>query len=118
MLRISKNCLTIKAFLQKLLFTSKEEENSYGVKIMTIHASKGLEFKYVVVTDLVEGKFPNLRLCGGEEGVDEERRLFYVATTRAEEKLSLTTYKVDDLGKKESKVSISRFIGESGIGVT
>lgn len=115
LLRISKNCLSVKQFLQKLLFSSKEEENSYGVKIMTVHASKGLEFKCVIVTDLVEGKFPNLKLCGGEDRVDEERRLFYVATTRAEERLLLTSYKIDDLGKKDKKVAISRFIGESGL---
>lgn len=61
------------------------------VKLMTVHASKGLEFKYVFVTGLEDGLFPH-RGMRGETDMDseEERRLFYVALTRAKEKLFLS----------------------------
>ena len=57
---------------------------------MTVHASKGLEFKYVFITGLEDGLFPHQKQ--NETGADseEERRLFYVATTRAKEKLFLS----------------------------
>ncbi len=67
---------------------SKEEKDA--VRLMTVHAAKGLEFPYVFITGLEEGLFPHERL--DSKGVDheEERRLFYVALTRAEKKLFLT----------------------------
>ncbi len=78
-----------------------EEKNEQGlpllkksvnaVKLMTVHASKGLEFKYVFIAGLEDGLFPHER-HGDESSVDdeEERRLFYVAVTRAKEKLFLS----------------------------
>ncbi len=63
-----------------------------GVKLMTVHASKGLEFKYVFVVGLEDGLFPHRRdgeMKNAEDG-EEERRLFYVALTRAKEKLFLS----------------------------
>lgn len=73
---------------QDELKTKKEDTDT--VKLMTIHAAKGLEFPYVFITGLEEGLFPHERL--DTEGVDdeEERRLFYVALTRAEKKVFLT----------------------------
>lgn len=67
----------------------KKEDND-AVRLMTIHAAKGLEFPYVFITGLEEGLFPHERL--DTQGVDheEERRLFYVALTRAEKKVFLT----------------------------
>ncbi len=66
------------------------EEDNNAVKLMTVHASKGLEFDFVFVTGLEEGLFPHEKM--GDENVDdeEERRLFYVAITRAGKKLYLT----------------------------
>jgi DNA helicase-2/ATP-dependent DNA helicase PcrA len=62
-----------------------------GVRLMTVHASKGLEFKYVFVTGLEQDLFPHARTgTGNKEDKEEERRLFYVALTRAEKKLFLT----------------------------
>ncbi|MCX6755844.1 MAG: UvrD-helicase domain-containing protein [Candidatus Nomurabacteria bacterium] len=61
-----------------------------GVRLMTVHASKGLEFPYVFITGLEKDLFPHSRPGGGKkEDSEEERRLFYVALTRAEKKLYL-----------------------------
>jgi len=62
-----------------------------GVRLMTVHASKGLEFKYVFVTGLEQDLFPHNRMGNKKkEDSEEERRLFYVAITRAEHKLYLS----------------------------
>src|SRR3989344_2882985 len=63
-----------------------------AVKLMTVHASKGLEFKYVFITGLEDGLFPHQRQNESKTNEDreEERRLFYVALTRAKEKLFLS----------------------------
>ena len=68
----------------------KKEVN--GVKLMTVHASKGLEFKYVFITGLEDGLFPHQKDSETKSAEDreEERRLFYVALTRAKEKLFLS----------------------------
>ncbi len=68
----------------------KEKEDQDAVRLMTVHAAKGLEFPYVFITGLEEGLFPHERL--DDSGVDheEERRLFYVALTRAEKKVFLS----------------------------
>jgi len=114
LLAIAKNCSDTREFEMKLNFSSKEEDNEYGAKLLTIHASKGLEFKSVFIVDLTEEKFPNLKLAG-DDGIDEERRLFYVAVTRAEESLVLISYKSNDTKKKPKEVKCSRFVAESGI---
>ncbi len=74
-----------------LMNEENKKEKKEGVKLMTVHASKGLEFKYVFVTGLENGLFPHERR-NEEAGADreEERRLFYVAVTRAKEKLFLS----------------------------
>ena len=68
----------------------KNKEEHDAVRLMTIHAAKGLEFDYVFICGLEEGLFPHERL--DDTGIDheEERRLFYVALTRAIKKLYLT----------------------------
>jgi len=70
-----------------------EKKEKEGVRLMTVHASKGLEFSYVFVTGLEEGLFPHDRDNDenvSEEEAEEERRLFYVAVTRAKKKLFLS----------------------------
>ena len=75
-----------------LIERSEKKEVKNGVKLMTVHASKGLEFKYVFITGLEDGLFPHTKdgeIKTAEDG-EEERRLFYVALTRAKEKLFLS----------------------------
>jgi len=69
------------------------EKNENAVKLMTVHASKGLEFDYVFITGLEQDLFPHQAVGANEktpEEMEEERRLFYVALTRARKKLYLT----------------------------
>jgi DNA helicase-2/ATP-dependent DNA helicase PcrA len=84
----------VEALLENAALQSDQDElgqnESDAVRLMTVHAAKGLEFPYVFITGLEEGLFPHERL--DDRGVDheEERRLFYVALTRAEKKVWLT----------------------------
>ncbi len=97
-----------------------------SVNIMTIHGSKGLEFKYVFIVNMVEDRFPtrrrgeaielpedliNEKLPEGDYHLQEERRLFYVAMTRAKERLYFTSGK-NYGGVREKK--LSRFLTELG----
>lgn len=83
---------TLDAFLETITLdtsSNQEESDTSGeVSLMTIHGSKGLEFKYVFIVGAEENIFPSMRsLDGGEKSLEEERRLFYVAMTRAMVKL-------------------------------
>lgn len=73
---------------------AKSATESAGVTLMTVHAAKGLEFSAVFVTGLEEGLFPHAGLESEDRDEEEERRLFYVAVTRAKEKLYLTLARV------------------------
>ncbi len=68
----------------------KEKEAQDRVKLMTIHAAKGLEFDYVYVTGMEENLFPSSLSLNSRSELEEERRLFYVAITRAKKMLTLT----------------------------
>ena len=70
--------------------SDKENESSDVVTLMSVHAAKGLEFKSVFVTGMEEKLFPSFMSMENKESLDEERRLFYVAVTRAEQFLTLT----------------------------
>lgn len=75
-----------------LIERGEKKEAVNAIKLMTVHASKGLEFKYVFVTGLEDGLFPHERQNESKTNEDreEERRLFYVAITRTKEKLFLS----------------------------
>jgi len=84
---------TLEDFLQQVSLLSdidEVESVKNAVMLMTIHSAKGLEFPVVFVTGLEEGLFPVSSSNGSLEESEEERRLFYVATTRAKEKLYLS----------------------------
>jgi DNA helicase-2/ATP-dependent DNA helicase PcrA len=102
--------------------------DSETVKIMTVHGAKGLEFKYVFLVNLVDKKFPTISrgekisipdalikektVADSASHLEEERRLFYVAATRAKEELYLTA--AQDYGGVRAKKA-SRFISEMGL---
>lgn len=75
-----------------IMLNEDKKQQANAVKLMTVHASKGLEFKHVFITGLEDGLFPHERHNDTQSGEDreEERRLFYVALTRAKEKLFLS----------------------------
>jgi len=84
---------TLALYLQQVtLLTDADAEGNEDetVKLMTIHAAKGLEFKSVFVVGLEENLFPGTLSVSSREDLEEERRLFYVAVTRAEQKLTIT----------------------------
>ena len=94
------------------LYTDKANtDGSASVSLMTIHASKGLEFKVVFVVGLSEGIFPSERTMLEQKGVEEERRLAYVAYTRAKEKLTLTDTSSFSYVVNSAKTT-SRFVKE------
>jgi DNA helicase-2/ATP-dependent DNA helicase PcrA len=74
--------------------TTADQEDEDGdhdrVTLMTIHGAKGLEFKYVYIVGLEENLFPSQMMLSKRSDLEEERRLFYVAITRAEKKLTLS----------------------------
>lgn len=104
------------AFLQDVALLTDQDnndpENSDFVSLMTIHSSKGLEFKNVFVVGLEEDLFPSQMMLSSREDLEEERRLFYVAITRAKENLyfsyALSRYRYGRLINCEA----SRFIEE------
>ena len=75
-----------------IMINEEKKEDKNTVKLMTVHASKGLEFKHVFITGLEDGLFPHQKNeeIKNVEDREEERRLFYVALTRAKEKLFLS----------------------------
>src|SRR5690606_20258186 len=84
---------TLGAFLQEIALLTdndRDKDLSDSVTLMSIHSSKGLEFKYVFVVGMEEDLFPSQMMMQSREDLEEERRLFYVASTRAMEKLYLT----------------------------
>ena len=85
----------------------KKEKNPEGVRLMTIHAAKGLEFHTVFILDANEGKIP-YKKARTDAQTEEERRLFYVAMTRAKEKLTVCYVKTQS-GKETAP---SRFVDE------
>lgn len=102
-------------YLQQItLLTDADEKDpdANTIKMMTIHAAKGLEFPVVFVAGLEEMLFPNAMSINTREELEEERRLFYVAITRAKQKLWLTyantRYKFGSLVQNEA----SRFLEE------
>ena len=89
-----------------------DEESSNKIALMTVHSSKGLEFPYVFVAGMEENIFPSGGFMASETEIEEERRLFYVAMTRAKKVLQLS-FALTRLrnGKHESN-SPSRFVKE------
>ncbi len=87
-------------------------EDGHAVTLMTVHSSKGLEFDCVFVAGMEETLFPHMNSVGDAAGVEEERRLAYVAITRARKRLYLTCAQQRQIFGQTSANPVSRFIRE------
>jgi DNA helicase-2/ATP-dependent DNA helicase PcrA len=89
-----------------------DEESSNKVTLMTVHSSKGLEFPYVFVAGMEENIFPSGGFMISESEVEEERRLFYVAMTRAKKAVAFSFAQTRTRNGKHESNSPSRFVKE------
>ena len=104
---------TVTGFLEEVSLVSdvdKYDENADAVVLMTVHAAKGLEFPVVFLAGMEDGIFPSLQNIGDESEMSEERRLAYVAITRAKERLVITHAKNRLMYGKTGYNPLSRFI--------
>ena len=110
---LANNYRSTERFLNALTLGGGEATEGKGVNLLSIHASKGLEFHEVYIIDLMDGRFPNRKLMSKGGSLEEERRLFYVATTRAKDILWLSYAKYDQIKKIE--YIASPFLQEAGL---
>ncbi|MGN0586308.1 MAG: ATP-dependent helicase, partial [Oscillospiraceae bacterium] len=106
---------SLSGFLEEVsLFTDidKLDESSDAVTLMTIHSAKGLEFTNVFIVGMEEGIFPGVRSMDSLEDLEEERRLAYVAVTRAKKRLYITHAQQRMLFGSTNRNLISRFVKE------
>ena len=112
----ARDCADARAFREKLeelscqMKEQGQKKGGTGVALMTMHGAKGLEFTAVFLPALVEGVVPHEK---GMEQIEEERRLFYVAMTRAKERLCLSAVR----RRYEKDTKPSRFLAEMGLDV-
>jgi DNA helicase-2/ATP-dependent DNA helicase PcrA len=108
--------VTLPAFLENISLLSNvdvaEDETSNKVALMTVHSAKGLEFPYVFVSGMEENLFPSGGWSLTETELEEERRLFYVALTRAKEAVTLTFAQTRMRNGKHESNAPSRFLRE------
>ena len=106
---------TLAGFLEEIaLYTDLEEYNASddAVVLMTMHSAKGLEFPHVFLVGFEDGLFPGMRAIGDRDELEEERRLCYVAITRAKEQLTITHARQRMLYGRTSAAMPSRFLKE------
>ena len=108
--------MSLSEYLDTVSLTSSSdsiEENENFIKLMTIHSSKGLEFDYVFIAGMEDGLFPSCNFDTSEDEIEEERRLCYVAVTRAKKELYLSHVSERMVwGQMNYMIRPSRFIGE------
>ena len=121
-MKAAKNCNSLKEFEDLIVIrirefhdhlakvTEKNTKSLDAVTLCTMHGSKGLEYKKVYIPFCVEGVTPHKKAVG-EEALEEERRLFYVAMTRTKEELVISAHKKGGENRRE----LSRFVGEAGL---
>ena len=110
-----KGVVSLEEFLMEISLVSDVEEhknNNDVVTLMTIHSAKGLEFDNVFIIGLEEGLFPHMNSMDDFDGIEEERRLCYVAVTRARKRLYLVNAKERMIYGQTSSNVVSRFIKE------
>ncbi len=106
---------TLDVFLQDVALLTdqdRDDDDQPRVTLMTIHSAKGLEFRNVFIVGLEDGLFPSLRATGSADELEEERRLFYVALTRAQKRLFLSLAKSRFQWGKMAFLEPSRFLAE------
>ena len=106
---------TLAGFLEEIaLYTDIEQynEGDDAVVMMTMHAAKGLEFPHVFLVGFEDGLFPGMRAIGDAEEMEEERRLCYVAITRAKESLAISYARQRMIYGRTSAAMASRFLKE------
>ena len=106
---------TLSGFLEEIaLYTDLEQynEGDDAVVMMTMHSAKGLEFPHVFLVGFEDGLFPGMRAIGDREEMEEERRLCYVAITRAKKTLTISYARQRMLYGRTSAALRSRFLGE------
>jgi DNA helicase-2/ATP-dependent DNA helicase PcrA len=104
---------SIHDYLEQVSLVAPADKQGKGVTLMTVHAAKGLEFPVVFVTGLEDGVFPSLRNGEDQKALEEERRLAYVAITRAEQRLFLTNARGRRLfGQDARPFRESRFLAD------
>lgn len=108
--QMSRSYDNLEKFYNFITIGSNEIEEGSGVNLLSVHASKGLEFKQVFIVDLAQDRFPNSKLMAMGGSLEEERRLFYVAVTRAKDELYMTYAKEDKMRK--IKYEPSQFLKE------
>jgi DNA helicase-2/ATP-dependent DNA helicase PcrA len=106
--------LRLAEFLDRITLASDTDnlEEASQLSLMTIHCAKGLEFPYVFVIGMEEDVFPNRNARETPEGLEEERRLFYVAITRAQRRLTLSAARRRRIMGTEMLSMPSRFLRE------
>lgn len=108
---------TLGDFLENISLLSNvdvedEEDTNNKIVLMTVHSAKGLEFPYVYVAGLEENLFPTGGMLASPADIEEERRLFYVAMTRAKKAVCLSFANTRMRNGKHESNSPSRFIKE------
>ena len=103
--------------LQFLLRVQQTRSDQPGIRLLTTHRSKGLEFRAVAVVDLMQGSFPHYRSLGSQEELESERRAFYVSVTRASRALLLTWPRQRNTRYGMRQADPSQFLHEAGVNV-
>ena len=115
-MEINEGIVSLEELLDKLALVSdvseQKNDNEDKVTLMTMHAVKGLEYDYVFIVGVEEGLFPHSNSLESNDELEEERRLCYVAITRAKKKLYLINARSRILYGKVSSNVPSRFINE------
>ena len=113
--RPENNAGMLRLYLERAALYSEIDElteEDDTVRLMTIHSAKGLEFDTVFLIGAEEGLFPGYRSMGSESDIEEERRLAYVAITRAKRKLTITSARTRLLFGQTQSLMVSRFVQE------